>query len=101
MTALHSPLVERVAEAIAASIYRSEGLETMNYAGVEDYCRREWKHYASEAQAAVAACHADLADYLRQERAKLTVREDLAGTYTLDAAVTAIDAMLAKLEGRA
>lgn len=47
-----------VAEAIAASIYHSEGLETMNYAGVEDYCTREWHHYEKQSQAAITASDA-------------------------------------------
>ena len=49
-------LTERVARAIASSIYRSEGLETMNYSSEQDYANREWKHYEREATAAVTEC---------------------------------------------
>lgn len=47
--------IEVAARAIAVSIYHSEGLETMNYAGEKDYAEREWKHYAPQALAAIKA----------------------------------------------
>lgn len=44
-------LLEGIARAVALHIYRSEGLETMNYMGENDYANREWTHYQSQAQA--------------------------------------------------
>jgi hypothetical protein len=48
-------MLEAMARAMAAFIYNSEGLETMNYMGVDDYCNREWNHYVRQAQAVIAA----------------------------------------------
>lgn len=48
-------IVEVVARALAISIYHSEGLETMNYSGEQDYANREWQHYECQAKAVLSA----------------------------------------------
>lgn len=48
-------VVEKIAKAIAINLYHSEGLETMNYRGEQDFAEREWRHYEDQAQAALTA----------------------------------------------
>jgi hypothetical protein len=53
---LDDPMIkEAVAWAVATRIYHDEGLETMAYAGEEDFAGKEWRHYISIAQAAIEA----------------------------------------------
>lgn len=48
-------VVEKIAKALAINLYHSEGLETMNYRGEQDFAEREWRHYEDQAQAALTA----------------------------------------------
>ena len=47
--------VEVVARAIAINSYHENGLETMCYAGQEDFANREQHHYLRDAKAAIQA----------------------------------------------
>lgn len=71
-----------VAEAIAKYIYHSEGLETMAYAGEEDYARREHHHYLRQASAAIAASNSKyLAGLVEAMKATLSLLEDYIKDY--------------------
>lgn len=64
-------LVEAVARGIAISIYRTDGLETMNYAGEDDYANREWQHYEVQAKAALAIAREAIEGPLKAENKAL------------------------------
>lgn len=56
--------IEAVARAIAANSYHENGLETMNYASVDEFCSMEFECYIPEAKAAIDVMSKELSSVL-------------------------------------